>query len=96
MINTPSTNDLLKKIDNRFELVIAASKRAREISDGAEVFTDKKEYSKLSMAADEIANGKVKIIKWVGEIMIELEENKQKLLALDSKFEGIGESLWHL
>ena len=63
MSATKAVNDLLKNTDNRFELVIMAAKRAREISEGAQIFTDKKEYSKLSMAEDEIAKGKVKIIK---------------------------------
>lgn len=63
MLNTPSVNDLLKNTDNRFELVIATAKRAREILEGSKVYTDEKHYSKLSIAADEIANGKVKVIK---------------------------------
>ena len=63
MSDTGAMDEVLKNSSNRFELVNIAAKRAREISDGAPVFTDKKEYSKLIMAEDEIAKGKVKIIK---------------------------------
>ena len=57
------TAQLLKKAKNRYELVIATSKRARQIADGAEVKTDVKEESAVTLAANEIAEGKVKIIE---------------------------------
>ena len=61
MIVKQSVTDLLKKSKNRYELVIATSKRARQISNGAPVKTDKKEESPVTQAAVEIAEGKVKI-----------------------------------
>lgn len=63
MIVKPSVSELLKKAKNRYELVIATSKRARQIADGAEVQTDVKEESAVTLAANEIAEGKVKIIE---------------------------------
>ena len=61
MIVKPTVAELLTKSKNRFELVIATSKRARQLADGEEVLTDRDDVSKVSLAADEIAEGKVKI-----------------------------------
>ena len=63
MIVKPSVSELLKKAKNRYEFVIATSKRARQIADGAEVKTDVKEESAVTLAANEIAEGKVQIIE---------------------------------
>ena len=60
MIVKPTVAELLTKSKNRFELVIATSKRARQLADGEEVLTDSDDVSKVSLAADEIAEGKVK------------------------------------
>lgn len=62
MMVRPSVSDLLKKAKNRYELVIATSKRARQLAQGAEALTDKKEASVVTLAADEIAEGKVTIV----------------------------------
>lgn len=61
MIIKPTVTDLLKIADNRFELVIATSKRARKIAEGEKVLTRVKERSTVTLAANEIAEGKVKI-----------------------------------
>lgn len=60
MIIKPTVTDLLEKVDNRFELVIAVSKRARQISAGQLPLTAVKEKSSVTLAANEIAEGKVK------------------------------------
>jgi len=60
MIIKPTVTDLLQKIDNRFELVIVVSKRARQISGGQLPLTKVKERSAVTLAANEIAEGKVK------------------------------------
>ena len=62
MIVKPSVQELLTKSKNRYELVIAASKRARQIANGDEALTDVNERSVVTLAANEIAEGKVKII----------------------------------
>ena len=60
MLIKPTVTDLLKIIDNRFELVILVSKRARQISEGQIPLTKVKERSAVTLAANEIAEGKVK------------------------------------
>ena len=61
MMVKPTVTELLTKAENRFSLVIATSKRARQISEGSEILTDEDDVSPVSLAADEIAEGKVKI-----------------------------------
>ena len=61
MILKPSVAELLKKSKNRFELVIATSKRARKIAMGSEPLVDTLEESPVTIAAEEIAAGKVEI-----------------------------------
>lgn len=63
MIVKPTVSELLTKAKNRYELVIATSKRARQIAGGAEVKTDIEEKSAVTLAANEIAEGKVEIIE---------------------------------
>ena len=62
MMVKPTVQELLTKAKNRYELVIATSKRARQISSGAEVKTKVKEESAVTLAANEIAEGKINII----------------------------------
>ncbi len=63
MIVKPTVTELLKKAKNRYELVIATSKRARQIAMGDEPLTKVKEESPVTLAANEIAEGKVTIIR---------------------------------
>lgn len=71
MMVKPSVTELLTKAANRYELVIATSKRARQIVDKR---NEEKKYEKesaskdrkmeesaVTTAAEEIAEGKVKI-----------------------------------
>ena len=84
MIIKPSVTELLTKAKNRYELVIATSKRARQLSMGAKPLTNKKEESMVTLAADEIAEGEVKIVEapeepkddFSEEILENEEENK--------------------
>ncbi len=62
MMVKPTVNELLNKIDDRYQLVVATSKRARQLAEGAEPLTEKQEDSFVTLAADEIAEGKVEII----------------------------------
>lgn len=63
MIVRPTVTELLKKSKNRYELVIATSKRARQIAMGDDPLTKVKEESPVTLAANEIAEGKVTIEK---------------------------------
>lgn len=55
MIN-PSIVDLLKKVDNRYSLVIVSSKRARQIIDGDEPRTECNSKKALTIAINEVNN----------------------------------------
>ena len=59
MIVKPSVTELLTKAKNRYELVIATARRARQIAAGAKPLTKVKEESPVTLAANEIAEGKV-------------------------------------
>lgn len=61
MMVIPTITDLLDKVDSRFKLVVVTSKRARQLAEGIEPLTNKKEESYVTLAADEIAEGKVTI-----------------------------------
>jgi DNA-directed RNA polymerase subunit omega len=61
MMVKPTVKELLTKVDNRFELVVVTAKRARQIADGAKVLTNVKEEAPVTLAANEIAEGKVTI-----------------------------------
>ena len=61
MMVKPTVNELLEKVDDRYRLVVVTSKRARQLAEGAESLTDKKEESFVTLAAQEIAEGKVNV-----------------------------------
>lgn len=63
MMVKPTVVELLTKAKNRYELVIATSKRARQIANGDKPLTDVNEVSPVTLAANEIAEGKVTIVK---------------------------------
>ena len=71
LIVKPTVTELLKKAKNRYELVIATSKRARQIAMGDEPLTKVKEESPVTLAANELAEGKFEIIRE--------EENKEEI-----------------
>ena len=61
MMVKPTTAELLEKTDSKFRLVIATARRARQIADGSEKLTEVEEESPVTLAANEIAEDKVKI-----------------------------------
>ena len=61
MVVKPTVNELLRNAENRYALVIATSKRARQIAAEEAEGEEKKEDSPVTQAAIEIAEGKVKI-----------------------------------
>ncbi len=60
MIVKPTVSELLQKVgDNRYSLVIMTAKRARQIANGDPAKTKVKARSVVTIAANEIAEGKV-------------------------------------
>ena len=62
MIVKPTVAELLTKAENRYALVIATAKRARQIAAGDPPRTSVRSESPVTIAANEIAEGKVIII----------------------------------
>ncbi|MGQ9532406.1 MAG: DNA-directed RNA polymerase subunit omega [Desulfotomaculales bacterium] len=56
-MNKPSLDELLKRADQRYLLVVAAAKRARMLTDEKR---DENSVKPVSMALQEIASGKLK------------------------------------
>lgn len=56
MIN-PSIVDLLKKVDNRYSLVVITSKRARQIIEGSKPLIDTERSKPLTVAINEVDSG---------------------------------------
>jgi len=61
MMVKPSMTELLKIVDNRFELVIVTAKRARQIADGSGILIETDEIVPVTIATNEIAQGKVTV-----------------------------------
>lgn len=80
MINKPTVVELLSKAENRYSLVVATAKRARQISQGSKPLTEDQDTSSITLAADEIDEGKIKIYneeQWKEEISSESIENEE-------------------
>lgn len=58
MIN-PSIVDLLKKVDNRYSLVVATSKRARQIIEGQSPLVQVDSTKPVTIAIEEISEGAI-------------------------------------
>jgi DNA-directed RNA polymerase subunit omega len=54
-----TVEDCLEKIDNRFELVLTATKRARQISNGSEPMIPEENDKPTVIALREIADGHI-------------------------------------
>lgn len=81
MIEKPTVKELLEHVENRYALVIATSKRAREVSNGDTVLVETEETAPVTIAANEIVAGKVKIVEEEtekNEENNEIEESKEE------------------
>lgn len=56
MIN-PSIVDLLKRVDNRYSLVVITSKRARQLIEGDKPLIDAEKNKPLTVAINEVDSG---------------------------------------
>ena len=63
MMVKPTVKELLTKTDNRFELVVATAKRARQISSGDNVLVKTDDVAPVTIAADEIDAGQVVVVE---------------------------------
>lgn len=62
-VNSESEDDTTPIVSSRYSIVMATAKRARQIVDGDQPLVDSKPEEKpLSIAVDEIYQGKVKIL----------------------------------
>ena len=55
----PSIMDLMKRTDSKYTLVVEAAKRARQITDGSEPYTEVDSEKTVTIATNEIADGKI-------------------------------------
>ena len=56
----PPLDELLKKTDSKYTLVVLTAKRARELAQGAIPTVDKESEKKITIAIEEIAKGNFK------------------------------------
>lgn len=58
MMTKPSADELLKNVENRFELVSVVSKRARQIVDGKAPLVNTNDKSEVTIASLELFKDK--------------------------------------
>lgn len=63
MMTKPTMSELMTKIDNRYALVVATAKRARQIASGDEKMVENEDVAPVTIAADEIKEDKVTIVE---------------------------------
>ncbi len=56
----PSIDKLLKHVDSKYTLTIAAAKRARQIRNGSIPLVKTNSFKDVTVALEEIASGKIK------------------------------------
>lgn len=66
-MNKPYIDDLLKKTDSKYSLVIVAARRARQIVDGEPLLIEVDEFSNkpVTIALNEIIQDKITIVREV-------------------------------
>ena len=78
-----TVEDCIQKVKNRFELIIAASQRAREISNGVQIEVDKDNDKNTVISLREIGDGaityddlKERYLKSLQKVVINNEEDE--------------------
>lgn len=95
MIN-PSIVDLLKRVDNRYSLVVATSRRARQIIDGEEPHIAEKNEKPLTIAINEVNEGAINVmerdeaVKFEEDIEILNEELHEEEFSVNAEGEEEG------
>ena len=68
MLIKPTLESLMKKVDSKYTLVTLAAKRARELTDGDDPLVDVETTRVVSIAMEEIDQGKITYEKPQGGI----------------------------
>lgn len=63
MILYPAIGELSKKVDSRYTLVVETAKRARQLTDGAIPLVESNANKMVSVAVNEVYEGKVSFIR---------------------------------
>jgi DNA-directed RNA polymerase omega subunit len=63
MLVKPPLEELLKKAENRYTLAILVAKRARQLVDGAQPLTDSDSPNLVTLACEEIAHDRVRLVR---------------------------------
>lgn len=74
MMIYPPIADLVKKAGSRYSLVIETAKRARQLSQGAPAFSESDSQKEVSIAANEIYEGKLSAV-----LPSQIEQHRDKL-----------------
>ena len=83
-----TVEDCLHCVDNRFELVLMATRRARQITNGAEPLVELENDKPTVVALREIAKGEVN-----ARTLEELEKREQELAEAEALAEATREAL---
>ncbi len=59
----PSINELMKKVDSRYTLVVETAKRARQLVDGANKLTKVNSDKEVTIAIHEISEDKITYVR---------------------------------
>lgn len=62
-VNKTNEKSGIDKINSRYSIVIAASKRARQLIDGEAMLVNSKGPKPLSVAVDELDAGKINLVR---------------------------------
>ncbi len=83
-----TVEDCLERVDNRFELVLMATRRARQIANGADPLVEWENDKPTVVALREIADGEID-----ARTLEELERREQELLDQEAIAEAAREAL---
>ena len=79
-----TVEDCIEKVENRFELIIAASQRAREISNGVQIEVDKDNDKNTVISLRDIGDGaityddlKERYLKSIQKVVINNDEDEE-------------------
>ena len=79
-----TVEDCIEKVQNRFELIIAASQRAREISNGVQIEVDKDNDKNTVISLREIGDGaityddlKERFLKSLQKVVVNNDEDEE-------------------